>query len=207
MVKIPIPDIVVSRLPLYLQMLQLMQLEGKLSASSKEMGKRLGISAAQIRKDLSQFGEFGKQGTGYSIPFLIDQLRDILNVKKTWDIILVGAGDLGHAIARYQGFTNRGFRVAMVFDSDSDKIGKKVGNCTVEDIVNLKQRVHESGIRVALLTVPSSSAQVVAELLVQAGVCAILNYAPIQLSLPPGIQVRNTDPILQLQHMTYYMAR
>ncbi len=122
-----IPDIVVSRMPRYLQALQRMVEEGKLSTSSQELGARLGISAAQIRKDFSQFGEFGKQGTGYDITFLVEQLQVILKIKKVWDIILVGAGDLGHAIARYQGFANRGFRIVMIFDNDSEKIGKNIG--------------------------------------------------------------------------------
>src|SRR5512138_2677615 len=106
-----IPDIVVSRLPRYLQALEQMIEEGKQATSSQELGERIGISAAQIRKDLSHFGEFGKQGTGYSIPFLVDQLHTILRVKQVWDIVIVGAGDLGHAIARYQGFAHRGFHV------------------------------------------------------------------------------------------------
>src|SRR5512142_175217 len=123
-----IPDIVVGRLPRYLLALKRMSEQGKVSTSSQELGELLGISAAQIRKDLSQFGEFGKQGTGYSIPYLIDQLQLILRIKSTWELALIGAGDLGHAIARYQGFANRGFHVAMVFDNDPSKIGMNAGS-------------------------------------------------------------------------------
>jgi redox-sensing transcriptional repressor len=118
-----VPDIVVGRLPRYLQALQQLQQNGQKTTSSQELGEKVGISAAQIRKDLSLFGEFGKQGTGYSIPYLIDQLQTILNIKQVWDMVLVGAGDLGHAIAHYGGFRNRGFRVAMVFDNDPKKVG------------------------------------------------------------------------------------
>lgn len=201
-----IPDIVVSRLPRYLQALEQMIEAGKQATSSQELGERIGISAAQIRKDLSHFGEFGKQGTGYSLPFLIDQLNTILRVKQVWDIAIVGAGDLGHAIARYQGFANRGFHVAMVFDNDPRKIGTQVGSFTVQDMSTLVPAISSAGIKIAMLTVPASVAQAVAEELVKAGVCAILSYAPIPLSLPPSVQVQYIDPIIQLQHMTYYIC-
>src|SRR5450759_833415 len=194
-----IPDIVVGRLPRYLQALQRMAEEAKIATSSQELGERLGIPAAQIRKDLSQFGEFGKQGTGYSIPFLIDQLEAILKIKRFWDIVLVGAGDLGHAIARYQGFANRGFRVSMIFDNDSSKIGAKIDHFIIQDIANLEKLVQESGITVAMLTVPASAAQSVSNRLVKAGIKAILSYAPTPLNLPDGIHVESIDPLIQLQ--------
>jgi redox-sensing transcriptional repressor len=133
-----IPDIVVGRLPIYLRALQRMRAENRHITSSQELGERLGISAAQIRKDLSQFGEFGKQGTGYSIDFLADQIRQILNVDRVWDIAVVGAGDIGSAVARYQGFANRGLRVAMIFDNDPEKIGQQVGAFTVQDIAQIE---------------------------------------------------------------------
>ncbi len=200
-----IPDIVVSRLPRYLQALQRLHAEGVDNTSSQELGKRLGISAAQIRKDLSQFGEFGKQGTGYSIPYLVHELQSILNVDRTWDIALIGAGDLGHAIARYQGFANRGFCICQVFDTDPEKIGSKIGDFVVQDTADMAKIIREKGVKVAMLTVPVSAAQEVAEELVKAGVRAILNYAPVPLSLPPEIEVEYIDPIIQLQHMTYYL--
>lgn len=200
-----IPDIVVGRLPRYLQALQRMLPEGKETTSSKELGERIGISAAQIRKDLSQFGEFGKQGTGYSIPFLIDQLQSILKVDRVWDIVLVGAGDLGHAIAHYQGFANHGFRICMVFDNDPQKIGTKIGEFLVQDSKQLIPLVQQAGIKIAMITVTPTAAQSVAEDLIKAGVEAILNYTPMPLNLPKHIKVQNIDPIIQLQHMTYYL--
>lgn len=200
-----IPDIVISRLPRYLQALLRMQEEGKKATSSQELGERIGISAAQIRKDLSHFGEFGKQGTGYDIAFLVVQLRSILKIDQVWDIVLVGAGDLGHAIARYQGFSNRGFRIAAVFDNDARKIGSQIGEFVVQDMNDLVPTIQEAGIQVAMLTVPASVAQQVAELLVQAGICAILSYAPVPLNLPRDIQVQYIDPMIQLQHMTFYI--
>ncbi|MCC6146902.1 MAG: redox-sensing transcriptional repressor Rex [Anaerolineaceae bacterium] len=206
MVSEVIPDIIVSRLPRYLQALQRMHQEGQSTTSSKELGGRLGYTAAQIRKDLSQFGEFGKQGTGYSIPFLVSQIQTILRIDRMWDILLVGAGSLGHAIANYNGFTNRGFRIAMIVDNDPDKIGKKIGGFVVQDIKNLKNQIPGSGIKIAMLTVPASVAQVVAEDLLQVGIQAILNYAPVPLSLPENIYVEYIDPLIQLQHMTYYIT-
>ncbi len=200
------PDIVVGRLPRYLQALQRMAVEGISSTSSQELGERLGISAAQIRKDLSQFGEFGKQGTGYAVPYLIDQLEVILKIKRFWDIVLIGTGDLGHAIARYQGFANRGFRIAMVFDNDPVKIGTKIDHFIIQDIANLEKLVQEAGIKVAMLTVPAAAAQSVSERLVKAGVKAILSYAPTPLNLPADIHVEYIDPLIQLQHMTYYLG-
>lgn len=202
-----IPDIIVSRLPRYLQVLTRMMEDGILNTSSQDLGKRIGISAAQIRKDLSQFGEFGKQGTGYAIPFLVDQIQGILNVKKVWDIVLVGSGDLGRAIAHYQGFTNRGFRIAMVFDNDPQKIGEVIGQFTVQDVANLVPVVQAAGIKVAMITVPAQVAQSVSEQVVKAGVKAILSYAPVPLNLPEEIFVEYIDPIIQLQHMTYYLEK
>ena len=126
-----IPDIIVSRLPVYLRALRHMQALNQQTTSSQELGEQVGISAAQIRKDLSQFGEFGKQGTGYNIPFLVSKLREILQVERVWDVVLVGMGDMGHALARYQGFSDRGFRVAMVFDNDPTKVGEQAGSFVV----------------------------------------------------------------------------
>ena len=201
-----IPDIVVGRLPRYLQALKRMSEDGKTSTSSQELGDRLGISAAQIRKDLSQFGEVGKQGTGYSIPFLVDQLEAILKIRQVWDIVLVGAGDLGHAIAHYQGFSNRGFRISLVFDNDPAKIGTTIGVHVIQDMKNLEEMVRKSGLKVAMLTVPASVAQPVSETLVKAGVRAILSYAPTPLNLPANIHIEYIDPLIQLQHMTYYLG-
>jgi len=200
-----IPDIVVGRLPIYLRALQRMLEENRRVTSSQELGERLGISAAQIRKDLSQFGEFGKQGTGYSIDYLAEQIRQILHVDRVWDMAVVGAGDIGSAVARYQGFSNRGLRVAMIFDSDPAKIGTQVGSFTVKDTKTIKESIREAGIQVAMIATPSQAAQEVAEELVSAGVKAILNYAPINLSVPENARVQYIDPVIHLQRMTYYL--
>ena len=138
-----VPNIVVGRLPLYLRTLQLMSLEGRKVTSSQELGERLGISAAQIRKDLSQFGEFGKQGTGYNIDFLTDKLRHILHVNKVWDVAVVGIGDVGHALARYQGFSNRGFRIVLLFDNSSEKVGIHVDEFIIQDLSSLVTQIQK----------------------------------------------------------------
>lgn len=203
--KKPIPDIVVGRLPMYLRALQHMDLEGRRVTSSQELGERLGISAAQLRKDLSHFGEFGKQGTGYEIEYLAEQLSQILKVDRVWDLAVVGAGDIGSAVARYQGFANRGFKVVHIFDSDPAKIGTTVGNFEVLDSGDMVAVIREAGIKVAMITVPANQAQAVADELVKAGIRAILNYAPLSISVPPGVYVQHTDPVTHLQRMTYYL--
>lgn len=200
-----IPDIIISRLPVYLRALQRMADNGLKTTSSQELGEHVGISAAQIRKDISQFGEFGKQGTGYSISYLLDKLRKILKVDRIWDVAVVGAGDMGHALVHYQGFVNRGFRIMMIFDNDKEKVGKKISQFTVEDTDKMVERLKSAGIKIAMLTVPATAAQSVADKLVQAGVKAILNYAPISLNVPSNVKVQYIDPSTHLQRMTYYL--
>ncbi len=201
-----IPDIVVGRLPLYLRALQQMEEEGRHVTSSQELGERLGVSAAQIRKDLSQFGEFGKQGTGYQIDYLMVKIRQILNLDQEWDVAIVGAGDIGSAVARYKGFADRGFQVAMILDNEPNKIGQKVGEYTVQDSSQMVDLIQNANIKIAMISVPAHEAQHVADMLVKAGIKAILNYAPISLNVPPGIHVQYIDPAAHLQRMTYYLA-
>jgi redox-sensing transcriptional repressor len=200
-----IPDIIIGRLPIYLRALQRLAEKGIRNTSSQELGEMIGISAAQIRKDISQFGEFGKQGTGYSIPFLVERLQGILKVNRVWDVIIVGMGDIGHALARYNGFVNRGYQVTMLFDNDPAKIGQKVNDLEILSLDTMVERVKQNRIKVAMLTVPASSAQQVADQLVKAGVKAILNYAPIHLNVPKDVHVQHIDPATHLQRMTYYL--
>ena len=200
-----IPDIIIGRLPIYLRALQRMSEKGMKTTSSQELGEHVGISAAQIRKDISQFGEFGKQGTGYSIPFLMDKLREILKVNRMWDVVLIGVGDIGHALARYQGFANRGFHICMIFDVDNSKVGQKVGDFTIEDASKLVECVRSAKIKIAMVTVPAAEAQDVTDKLVQAGVKAILNYAPTSVNVPSNVHVQYIDPATHLQRMTYYL--
>jgi len=205
MKKNSIPDIVIGRLPIYLRLLRRMIQEGRQVTSSQELGERLGISAAQIRKDLSQFGEFGKQGTGYNIEFLANQLEEILKVDRVWDVVIVGAGDVGHALANYGGFHQRGFQIKVIFDNDPAKIGNAIGDFTVLDSAVMKGRIQEAGVKVAMIAVRADQAQEVANQLVEAGVQAILNYAPVNISVPLDVKVQHIDPAVHLQHMTYYL--
>jgi redox-sensing transcriptional repressor len=200
-----IPDIVIGRLPVYLRALQQMTAEGRQVTSSQELGERLGISAAQIRKDLSQFGEFGKQGTGYNIEYLANQVREILKVNKVWDVVIVGAGDIGRALAGYNGFSERGFKIKMIFDNKPELIGTKQGDFAIKDSRTMKDEIAAAGIKMAMIAVPAAQAQAVAEQLVEAGVRAILSYAPVNLNVPAGVRVQNIDPSIHLQRMTYYL--
>jgi len=200
-----ITDIVIGRLPLYLRALTRLEQQGKDVTSSHELGKRLDISSAQIRKDLSHFGGFGKQGTGYQIKFLIEKLRLVLQVNQEWSVAVVGAGNLGNAITHYRGFHDRGFQIACVFDADAEKINEQVGNFVVQPMEIMQDKIREHGIKIAMLAVPAEFAQDVANQLVEAGVRAILNYAPINISVPPEVQIQYIDPVTHLQHMTYYL--
>ncbi len=200
-----IPDIIVARLPRYLRALNVLREKGN-TTNSQELGNFLGFSAAQIRKDLSQFGEFGKQGTGYNIDFLSHQIELILNIDNDWKMILVGCGNIGHAILNYSGFSNNGFHIVAAVDSNPDVIGKTINNTiTIQDINNIEQILKSEDILIAMLTVPAIEAQKTAEKLVEYGIKGILSYAPILLNLPEDIQVEYIDPVLSLQHITYYL--
>ncbi len=200
-----VPDIVVARLPLYLRALSELRLRGKHFTSSQEIGKWLGMSSAQIRKDLSHFGEFGKQGMGYSVEDLHNRISEILRINIEWPIVIIGAGHIGRAVANYPGFADRGFRVKAVFDSNPAIVGEHISDIVVLHIDAMPDFVRDHAIRVAMITVPAAFAQAVATQLVEAGVSAILNYAPISLSVPETVRVENIDPVLHLQHMTYYL--
>ena len=205
MMETQVPEIVVRRLPLYARALQWLEMDGAQTISSAELGAQLGMTAAQIRKDLSYFGEFGKQGMGYDVKFLYEQLRHILGVDHEWLAALIGIGDLGHAIARYGGFGARGFKIAALFDQDPKKIGQQIGELEIISIDKLPMVVRGLRIQLGILAIPASQAQWVADLLVASGVRGILSYAPIHLHLPPGVCVRYIDPVVMLQSMTFHL--
>jgi redox-sensing transcriptional repressor len=200
-----IPEIVVRRLPLYARTLSWLVEENVQTVSSQELGANLGMSPAQIRKDLSYFGEFGKQGTGYDVKYLLSQLRQILGVEREWLVVLVGVGDLGHAIARYGGFGKRGFKIAALFDNDPRKIGQQVGELEILGMEALPMVVKGLRLRLGIVAVPAASAQEVTDYLVECGIRGILNYAPINLHVPKGVRVRYIDPVVLLQSMTYHL--
>ena len=201
------PDVVIRRLPLYARSLRYLLQEGITSVSSQELGDRINVTAAQIRKDLSYFGEFGKQGIGYDVEKLLDQIERILGLNQEWPVALIGIGHLGEAIARYEGFRRQGIRIVALFDSDPAKIGVEVNGLPIMDDAQIPTTMRDQGIRLAILAVPASRAQEVADMLVAAGVRAILNYAPVIIQVPENVWVRHIDPVATLHSMTYYLAR
>ena len=201
-----IPDIVIGRLPIYLRELnQMADSEGLVTTSSQELGRRLDISSAQIRKDLSHFGEFGKQGTGYHISYLIDQLEKILHLTKVWNVVVIGAGYLGHALVNYRGFQRRGFKIRCLFDVDEKKVGTNMGGLSVQHLDEMEETLHEHDVQVAILALPPEAAQEITDRLVDAGVKSLLSYVPVHLTVPEGVQVSYSDPVIQMQRMTYYL--
>jgi redox-sensing transcriptional repressor len=182
-----------------------MRNEDKRYTSSNELALWLGISSAQIRKDLSHFGEFGKQGTGYSVSGLYDQLRQILHLNREWPLIVVGAGNIGSAVASYTGFAQRGFRVIALFDNDPAKIGTQVGPFLVRSDQEIAFFVRENHVLHAMITVPAQYAQQVADQLVACGIMGLLNYAPVNLAVSDKVHVEYIDPVVHLQKMTYYL--
>ncbi|NJL94834.1 MAG: redox-sensing transcriptional repressor Rex [Anaerolineae bacterium] len=205
--KSPPPDIVIGRLPIYLRALEALSAEAQEITSSYELGERLGISSAQIRKDLSHFGDFGKQGTGYEISFLIEQLRQILKLKERWVVVVVGAGHVGQALVNYRGFNEHGFDIVGIFDKDPVKVGKPINGLVIRDDQELPAVLNEYRVRIAMIATPAVAAQEITDVLVNCGVKAILSYAPTMLSVPADVRVQYIDPVASLQHMTYYLNR
>jgi len=200
-----VPDIVIGRLPIYLRALARLAAGGWEITSSQKLGDLLGVSSPQIRKDFSHFGEFGKQGSGYRIAYLREQLTAILKVDREWEVALVGAGPLAEALIRENPFAGRGFRVVSVFDRRPERIGLRLGSLEILDAQRLPEVVRERGLKVAVVAVPADEAQEMVDTLVEAGVRAILSYAPITLSVPPGVRIQTVDPAALLQRMAYYL--
>ena len=196
---------VVERLPLYARALALLQYEGQEVVSSAELGERLRVTPAQIRKDLSYFGRFGKQGRGYNVSKLLRELRLILGLDRQWRMALIGVGELGRAILEYGGFAPQGFRIVQAFDVNPDVVGKELGSLVIKDVSELEQTLAAEPVDIGIVAVPAQAAQQVIDALVRCGVKAILNYAPIPVRKPPAVEVRPVDPVLQLQRMAYYL--
>lgn len=201
------PDVVVRRLPLYARSLRYLLRDGVHSVSSQELGERINVTAAQIRKDLSYFGEFGKQGIGYDVERLLDQIERILGIDRAWAVALVGVGQLGEALLRYEGFREQGMHIAAVFDADPRKVGKSVGGITISHSDEIAKILPQRNIQMAILAIPADRAQQVANVLIKANVRAILSYAPTVIQVPEGVWVRYIDPIAILHSMTFYLSR
>jgi redox-sensing transcriptional repressor len=192
---------------LYARSLRYLLDEGVHSVSSQELGERINVTAAQIRKDLSYFGEFGKQGIGYDVEKLLAHIEGILGLTQEWPVVVVGIGQLGQAIARYEGFHSKGLRIVGLFDSDPGKVGQQVAGMPILEYTKMRDHIREQGVKLAIIAVPAPQAQGVADMLIDAGVRAILNYAPVILQIPEKVWVRYIDPVAVLHSMTYYLAR
>lgn len=200
-----IPDIVIRRLPVYERTLKGMLEEGVHSVSSEELGARIGVTAAQIRRDLSYFGKFGKQGKGYDVANLASAILHILNIDHQWEVALAGFGHLGQAIAHYRGFEPNAFRIAAIFARNPEQIGQEVNGTMVLDEAQMTDVIREMGIKIGIVAVPASAAQDVADRMIAGGVRAIVNYAPVVLKVPDNVWVREIDPTGALQSLTYYL--
>lgn len=207
MAPLEIPEVVIDRLPVYFRLLASIRASGQSVVSSQELGEALGVTSAQIRKDLSYFGRFGKQGRGYSVERLTDELALILGLDRRWRLIVAGMGRLGQAIAAYHGFEPQGFDIAAVYDTSAAVIGTERAGMIVRDAEALHDDIVANPIDLAIIAVPAEEAQAVIDTLVEAGVRAILNYAPVAVQVPQGVHVRQIDPVVQLQSMTYHLSQ
>ncbi len=200
-----VSGLILGRLAFYLQTLTELAAEGHRLVSSQTLAEILGLTAAQVRKDLAVFGGFGKQGTGYEVLPLCQHLTHILNVDAQWPVVILGAGDLGRALAGNDSLRQRGFEVAALFDHDPYKIGTTVHGLPVHDVATLGRFVQQHRIEIAVVAVPAAAAQAVADLLVAVGVRALLNYAPTALNVPAHVRVEDVDPVIHLQRMAFHL--
>ncbi|MFH1484791.1 MAG: redox-sensing transcriptional repressor Rex [Chloroflexota bacterium] len=200
-----VPDVVISRLPLYVRVLDNLVRNRVRMISSREFGAHVQMTPAQIRKDLSYFGRFGSQGRGYDVAYLLGELRKILGLDREWPMALVGVGQLGRAVISYEGFATEGFRVVVAFDTDPRKSGEKVGPLVVRHIDEMETFIRQHNIVIGIVAVPAKDVQDAVDRLVRAGVMAILNYASLAARVPESVRQRVVDPVLALQTMTYHL--
>lgn len=198
-----IPNPAVRRLSLYLRQLEAFKEKDRRTISSKQLGESLGLTDAQVRKDLAYFGQFGHPGIGYRVEDLIAHVRKILGTDRTWQVLLVGVGNLGRALTAYRGFERKGFRLVAAFDADPAKVGKKYGPLTIQSMSELTATVDRLGLRLAIMTVPAEGAQAVADQLVAAGIRGILNFAPTSISVPPHVGLSGVDLAVQLEQLSF----
>ena len=201
-----IADSTVRRLSLYLRFLEEFEQSGQATVSSEELARRGGTTSAQVRKDLSSFGSFGKRGLGYAVPELAQHLREILGLEREWRSIIIGAGNIGTALAQYRGFRQRGFRVVAVYDRDPRKIGTRWDGVLVRDIAQLAADAAAETPEIAVITVPADDAQPVVDLLVGAGVRGILNFAPAPLAVPSHVALKHVNMALELEGLSYALT-
>lgn len=200
-----IPKETIERLPLYLRCLEKIIDNGEMNISSGNFSEKLNLNSAQVRKDLSYFGDFGTRGVGYETETLAQKIRSILHLNKKWDMALAGAGNIGSALLTYQGFNERDFEVKIAFDKNPELIGKEINGVRIENAENMEQCIKEEKIKLGIITVPADSAQAVANDMIDAGVEGILNFAPTLLDLPKEIQLAQVDITKKLEQLVYYL--
>lgn len=198
-----IPNPAVRRLSLYLRQLEIYSQLGQHAVSSRTLGQSLNITDAQVRKDLGYFGQFGHPGVGYNVEELIAQLRTILGTDKVWNVVVIGAGNLGRALLQYKGFVNKGFRLVAAFDDDPKKVGQPIGGVIVRPMSNIEAVVDEFAVKLAILAVPAEAAPEVCARLAQAGVMGVLNFAPVALPPRPGMAQSSVDLAVQLEQLSF----
>ncbi|HEX5581862.1 MAG TPA: redox-sensing transcriptional repressor Rex [Gemmatimonadaceae bacterium] len=201
-----IADSIVRRLSLYLRFLEEFEQSGQETVSSEELARRGGTTSAQVRKDLSSFGSFGKRGLGYSVPELAGRLREILGLGREWRVVIIGAGNIGTALSQYRGFNQRGFRVVAVYDRDPRKIGSRWADFVVRDVSRLPEDARREHPEIAVLTVPGDDAQAAVDLVVASGIRGILNFAPVPLHVPPEIALKTVNMALELEGLSFALT-
>jgi redox-sensing transcriptional repressor len=202
-----IPEATVGRLPVYLRALVDLAASGTITVSSEALAEAAGVNSAKVRKDFSHLGSYGTRGVGYDVAYLIHQIRRELGLTQHWAIVIVGIGNLGHALANYRGFAERGFRVAALVDDDPAKVGERVGELTIHHLDDLADLVLSLDIAIGVIATPASAVQDVADRMVAAGLHSILNFAPAMVTVPPGVSVRKVDLAVELQILAFYEQR
>jgi len=202
-----IPEATVARLPVYLRVLVEMAESGATTTSSGELALAAGVNSAKVRKDLSYLGSYGTRGVGYDVAYLIHQVRRELGLTQHWPVLIAGAGNLGHALANYKGFSRRGFGIVALVDNDPAKVGKRVGSLSIEPVAAIEQIVRREEVAIGIICTPASAAQEVAERMVASGIRSILNFAPAVIVVPEHVSVRKVDLAIELQILGYYEQR
>jgi redox-sensing transcriptional repressor len=203
----PIPEATVGRLPVYLRALVDIAESGAATVSSEALAEAAGVNSAKVRKDLSHLGSYGTRGVGYDVAYLIHQIRRELGLTQDWPIVIAGIGNLGHALANYRGFPERGFSVAALVDVDPAKVGRSVGSLPIGHVDDLPSLVRAHGIAIGVIATPASAAQDIADRMVEAGIRSILNFAPAVIVVPEGVSVRKVDLAVELQILAFYEQR
>jgi len=201
-----IPEATITRLSIYSRYLKDLERKGVITISSSEIAEGVGVSSAQVRKDLAYFGEFGTKGVGYNVKDLLSYIRKILGLNKTWNIVLVGAGNLGMALVTYQEFKDRGFNIVGVFDNDPSKVGNNIADLTVLPVENISSVIKKYNVHIGIIAVPAKAAQAVADMLVKNNLKAILNFAPINIHLPRDVSIQNVDLSIKLEALTFNLT-